>query len=708
MVNSFTMSPKQWFQATLLAGAAVLTACGGSSGGAGAVPDTVPPPLAGVVPSPVQLQASQSGELLAYVQARLTAQINQGLSSNGANAVALGGTVSPAFSASTVAGATAEATPAFASTTLQEGGVDEADLMKTDGARIFTLGVAAPGGSSLSALKTYVRQINGDAVLASQLALPVGYRFEGMHLSANGSQIALVGQTQATGLAFSPDGFTVTTFAPSTYAPPQTIVQQVSAVAGLPLATSRTLVIEGQLIDTRTIDNTLYVVTSWFPRFDTIYPATGATVAERKDAIARVSLAQVLPSVTVTTGLNGLGTPPVKQALLADTDCHVQAANASSAVQLTTVTAINLASPNLERSSRCLLGGVNSIYMSAKNLYLATSRYSVLTAGSGQSPSLVYPGLPITDIHKFAVNAMTVSYRGSGEVAGHLGWDASKTAYRMSEYQNDLRVVTYANNLGWWGEPNRVTKGSIASPAQLTVLREDTATGQLKTLATLPNASRPAPIGLAGEQIYAVRFVADRAYVVTFRRIDPLYVLDLTNPADPKQVGELKTNGYSDFLLPVGAAGAGLLLGVGKDATDAGIVQGVKVSLFDVSNPAAPAELASRVLGKAGSLSGLDYSRHGVNVFNVGNVTRVALPVRLSDTLVPGSVFYRASAHNLARFEVDTILKTLTDKPSLPGQTFATENAAYQASSLGFERSVQIGGQIYYLGSQGSLTASGW
>jgi hypothetical protein len=304
---------------------------------------------------------------------------------------------------------------------------------------------------------------------------------------------------------------------------------------------------------------------------------------------------------------------------------------------------------------------------------------------------------------------MTIAYRGSGEVPGHLGWDASKTSYRLSEHKNDLRVVTYTNGTGWLGEVGAAVKNAPVSSAILSVLREDTtAAAKLKIIATLPNAARPAPIGLSGEQVYAVRFLGNRAYVVTFRRTDPLYVLDLADPADPKVTGELKTNGYSDYLLPVGPEGAGLLLGVGKDATVDGRVQGVKLSLFDVANPAAPKELASRVLGQAGTLSGLDFGRHGINLFAVGNITRVALPVRVHDTLSVAGNFYRPSYQSLARFEVDAINRTLTDKPVLTGQTFTSDFEGYQVPSLAFERSVQIGPQIYYLSSPGRLTGALW
>ena len=700
-----------------------LAACGGGAGGG----TTVSPPV-GVEPpsplSPVALAASEPGALLSYVQKKLNQQIDQGLTSNSEGGFAFTGPVLTAVA--TPAGVTTSSgsasPPNYASTTLQEGGVDESDILKTDGSRLFSMTVAKPGDQQLTKLAVHTRQADGTLQAGNSLTLPSEDRLNGLHLAANGERLALVGQNVkyavplVNPLASSVSSITSSTTTSSTTAlttpfptvvQPQTVINIVNAKAGQPLSSNSTLRIDGYLIDSRTIDNTLYVVTSWLPRFDEVFPLPVAanvspTAAQRKEAVTRVTNPQILP--TVSTKADGASQASI-QPLMTDTDCQLQAANASSAVQLTTITAVNLASPSLERSSRCFLGGVNGLYMSAKNLYLATSRTDVVAKGG----SLIYGGEPTTDIHKFGVSGMTISYRGSGSISGHLGWDASKTSYRMSEHNNDLRVVTYTGNFGWFGTLEAPSSVAAKSPAILSVLREDaSATNQLKTIAVLPNQKRPAPIGLSGEQVYAVRFLGARAYVVTFRRIDPLYVLDLADPLDPKVTGELKTNGYSDYLLPVGPDSAGLLLGVGKDATTEGRVLGVKVSLFDVSNAAAPKELASRVIGKAGSLSGLDFGRHGVNLFNVGNTTRIAIPMRVNETLGSNGGFYVPSYQSLMRFEVDAVNKTLSDKPILVGQAFAGEFAGYQASSLEFERSVQIGENIYYLGSQGRFTASGW
>jgi uncharacterized secreted protein with C-terminal beta-propeller domain len=88
-----------------------------------------------------------------------------------------------------------------------------------------------------------------------------------------------------------------------------------------------------------------------------------------------------------------------------------------------------------------------------------------------------------------------------------------------------------------------------------------------------------------GERIFGVRFLGDRGYVVTFRQIDPLYVVDLADPAAPRVRGELKITGYSAYLHPVSPT---RLLGVGQDATEQGLRLGAQLSLFDVGDPAQP------------------------------------------------------------------------------------------------------------------------
>ena len=674
----------------LLTTVLAFSACGGgSSGGA----DSTPPPA-----SPMALQASPPGALLSYVQGKLLAQVDKGLDFSGYNSFYRGGEL-VTFTAATSCDSGAKS---FSSTTLQEGGVEEADLMKTNGSRVFSLTVDTPGDWRLNTLRVDRRLGDGSLQADGTLALGGTDSIEGLQITTQGERVVLLGQSEQwyTLAGLTTQARTLgATFAPTPMTPPQTVVELVDAKPGQALSKTHSVRIDGQMVDSRMIGDTLYLVTSWYPRLDVV-PASGSTT-ERKGAIASLTNRDLLPSITVAR--LGAGAFSLTEPLMADSDCYLQTQNASYGVQLTTITAFNLASPSLERSSRCFLGGTEAFYMSAKSIYLATSRYEVANKGG----IMAYPVQTSTDIHKFAISGMSISYRGSGEVPGHLGWDAEKTSYRLSEHLGDLRVLTYTNQFGWFGELDGADASSKASPAILSVLREDSAAAKLQTIGTLPNSQRPAPIGLSGEQVYAVRFLGERAYVVTFRRTDPLYILDLSNPSDPKTSGELKTNGYSDYLLPVGD---GLLLGVGKDANAEGRVQGVKLSLFDVANASAPKELATRVLGKAGSSSALDFSRHGVNLMSINGVTRVALPVMVAETPDPYSngTWFRPTYQGLARFDINIAGKTLVERPILIGQTYASDVDSMVYGWLGHERSVQLDDTVHYLTGQGKLISSAW
>ena len=98
-----------------------------------------------------------------------------------------------------------------------------------------------------------------------------------------------------------------------------------------------------------------------------------------------------------------------------------------------------------------------------------------------------------------------------------------------------------------------------------------------------------------GEQIYAVRFIGHVSYVVTFRQVDPLYTVDLSDPTNPRVRGELKILGYSAYLHPVGD---GVLLGVGQDASGQGRIRGTQISLFDISGLDVRPGRTPRGLGK--------------------------------------------------------------------------------------------------------------
>lgn len=645
-----------------------LVACGGGGGGA-----TANDPAG----EPASLSVSRPGELTAYVQSRLRQRP--------AGGAMLAGDVQLA--------PTAGASPVpRSSTTLQEAGVDEPDLLQGRGDAFFALSAKSPaeGGPAFAEVQAWRRGNDGVASRAAALALPsdeaVTLGVEGMVLSDSGQALAVLSQRW-----HRSDGGGVichdlcpadaVTMLPFWWFRSSVAVHRVDVTdASAPKAGER-LAIDGQLVAARRVGDQLVLVTTWVPQLPVDRLPPNATAAEREAAIASTTPADILPRMR----RNG-GAPT---ALLGETDCWTQPGNASTDVQVTTITLLDLRAADLAPRSRCFVGGTQALYMTSGSLYLATTRW-VYATGIGGIALVGYPADMRTDIHKFAFGAQGVSYRASGDVPGHLGWDARQSSYRFSEWNGDLRVVTFTGTFGWAGGADPATP---PSPAQLSVLRERAGQATLQTVATLPNTRRPELLGKPGEQLRAVRFVGDRGYVVTFRQIDPLYVLDLADPADPKTAGALEVPGFSDHLLPLAD---GLLLGVGRDVDpDTGRNAGLKLALFDVRDAARPLALDSVTLGRVGSMSALDASPHGINWLTTGGVARVALPVALATT---GD--YSGWQRGLQRLEVDLTARSLRMLPLL-------DAVSESPWAVGDQRSLQIGSQLYHW-RDGALASHAW
>ncbi len=652
----------------------VLAACGGGDGASSQAPTQGEQTLA----------ASKPGELLAFVKDRLRARAVHRQAAPG-----LGFSPSPAPALVAAAGLAGDSVLRSGSN-VQEPGVDEQDLIKSNDRFIYTLDTTARNASAQQEvmLQAHRRLADGGIAPSATLALPVEAQTlpvtHGMLLAESVGKLAVVSESISIQGGIGPCGGPIDCIGGPTLVPAPWItsssvqIHVVNASDAGELAIADRLNFSGRLLGTRLIGNALWVVTTYAPRLAVDALPLSATIGEREAALAQLSNTDVLP----TLSSNGSPARP----LLPDTDCYLQAGNAALGVEITTITMINLSSAELARQSRCVVGGSEALYLSAQSLYLATTRYAY---PSGEAVWR-YPAEITTDLHKFSLGAAAPRYRGSGSVKGHLGWDHKAKAYRLSEHNGDLRVLSFTGEVGWGIVAD--ASNNSASPATLTVLRESATDQSLQPVAQLPNPRRPAPLGRPGEQVYAVRFLGDRAYLVTFRQIDPLYVLDLADPADPKAVGELEVTGFSDYLLPLRD---GLLFGVGRQASDSGVVGGAKVSLFDVANPASPKELASLTFGERGSHTGVDFSAQGINVLSLPSVARIALPLTvLNSSAQP--------LQGLQRFEVNTAARTLTLKPMLQGP--AGSSAPYD---LWGDRSLQIGAQVYYL-SQGRLHVRDW
>ncbi len=212
-----------------------------------------------------------------------------------------------------------------------------------------------------------------------------------------------------------------------------------------------------------------------------------------------------------------------------------------------------------------------TIYASADALYAAMPSYG-WSHFWGFGPALAPEASNTTHIHKFDLSGEKPRYAASGTVRGHIN-----NQFSMSEHRGYLRVATTDQGWGWSGE------------------REATG-NHLYVLAT--RGSRMRQIGAIedlakGERIYAARMMGDKGYMVTFRQTDPLFTLDLSNPERPRVVGELEINGFSSYIHPLDGDH---LLTIGQDADKDGRVLGVHVQVFDVSNPARPRRTAHQRL----------------------------------------------------------------------------------------------------------------
>ncbi len=178
-----------------------------------------------------------------------------------------------------------------------------------------------------------------------------------------------------------------------------------------------------------------------------------------------------------------------------------------------------------------------------------------------------------TIINKISVDEDDIDYIDQGEVSCHLFNKSS-----MEEYNDNFRIAT---TTGGWGGNNL---------NHLFILDEDLdIQGKVEDLAE-------------GERIYSVRFMGERAYMVTFRQVDPLFVIDLKDARNPRVLGFLKVTGYSSYLHPYDE---NHIIGIGMEANEQGRVSGLKVALFDVSDVANPKEKAKFVIENYSSSTAL-------------------------------------------------------------------------------------------------------
>jgi uncharacterized secreted protein with C-terminal beta-propeller domain len=447
--------------------------------------------------------------------------------------------------------------PDFSGTNVQEAGVDEPDQVKTDGKRIF----ATENG------RLYALDARSDPPkLLGSIPLD-GY---GQELLLSGDRLLVMSGAP---IAYPID--VVRASLVPRIAPQASTVTLVDVSDAHAMKVLKTMSVNGGYLSARLTGHTARVIFSATPQ---VLPVLQSTAADaQRPKIAGTTTPDWRPTYKLRRGRAG---KIARHALVRCTS--IQRPDVFSGLNSLTVLTIDIAKGLDPVDSDAVMTDGETVYASQDNLYVATQK-AIAEQPNSQQP----PPSQQTEIHKFDISKPDETvYEGSGVVSGTL-----LNQYSMSEQDRFLRVASTEAPLWWSPGENRPTESFV------TVLEQDG--GVLKQVGRVGELGK-------GERIYAVRFLGDVAYVVTFRQIDPLYTVGFSDPEHPKVLGSLDLLGYSAYLHPVGN---GLLLGIGQAASDQGRTQGTQVSLFDVSDPAKPARLSNKLVG-TGSSSDVEFDPH--------------------------------------------------------------------------------------------------
>ncbi len=484
-------------------------------------------------------------------------------------------------------------------TNVQEAGVDEPDIVKSDGDRIL----------AVSDNRLFMIDITGDVpAITDRLDLPEGWDHElffdgdrailftngGTYLGDPAPIDVTVGTVDAE--AEFADG-EIPPIEPGLWAPAALVIE-VDLSEPTDLRVASTLRIEGSYLSARRVGDTVRMALSTGPQqLPWVFPQNPSgeerATETNRALIDETTLADWTPGYELVVG----GDTRTGDVLACDRLNHPDEFSGFDVISVLDIDMTTGIANGFDPSNAVgVLAGGNTIYSSLDRFYVATTKWV------GQDDVVDGQVAPVwndefeTELHAFEfVPGAPARYLASGAVDGSL-----LNQFSLDEHEGFLRVITTDGSP--WNQDDLSSTG-------LTVLRED---GE-----TLVQVGHVGGLG-EGESLYAARLLDEVGFAVTFRQIDPFYVLDLRDPANPQVTGELKIPGFSTYLHPLGD---GRVLGIGQNATEDGQVTGLKVSMFDVSDPAAPRETATWTLDNANSDAEYDH-----RAFQISGST-VILPV---------------------------------------------------------------------------------
>lgn len=445
------------------------------------------------------------------------------------------------------AGAVNDAAADFSATNVQVAGVDEADLVKTDGSYIYQVN------------NNRVLIINAGPADKMQLVSTIkfddaGFKPADLYLDAD--NLIVIGtcsgqvETSSVGLMVKTDIYPPVRSYQSTRA----IIYDIKDKSSV--AKVRQIEMEGDYLSSRKIGSSFYLLTNKYLNYYYIQNGEEVTPLWYDSAQGDSFVTEKLEDIHYFPGC----TSP----------------------NYLMVAALDIKSPQTPADIHTYLGSGDQVYASAGNLYVAFQYidYPALTGVNGSSLVAPAPNYS-TSIYKFALQPGKVTYYGTGKVPGNI-----INQFSMDENGGYFRIATTTGDT-WRSDQDASANNIYILDNNLQIY------GKLENIAP-------------GEKIYSTRFMGDRAYMVTFRQVDPFFVIDLRDPRNPAVLGKLKIPGYSNYLQPYDE---NHIIGFGKNTIETKVwdgqtqafYQGLKIALFDVSDVNNPVEMSQALIGDRGT-----------------------------------------------------------------------------------------------------------
>ncbi|MBT2569303.1 beta-propeller domain-containing protein [Planococcus sp. ISL-110] len=516
----------------------------------------------------------------------------------------------------------------YSTTNNQVEGVDEADLVKTDGSYIY----------SISEGRVMISDVRNSEEMAVAAELPFTEETYPQQLFLSGDTLVILGSSYS---AMPMDDFRL----PHSQSPYLGLTSIYLYDVSNPQSPRliREFGAEGNLSGARLTNNILYFVTNVYPDYWVLEEQSEPELRPHRYDSKNGGELEPLPydSIAILPG--------------------------TTEGSYSVITAIDLNEPETnDISTEGFLGGSEQLYMNEENLFLTAAAYVPLNDETQASREMAIwlPQQANTEVFKFELDGTAVEFLASAEITGSL-----LNQFSMDEHNGYFRAVT-TEGVVW----------DLASPSKNHLFILD---GQMNQVGSVEDLA-------PGERIYSARFIGDKAYMVTFKETDPLFVIDVSEPSSPQVLGELKIPGFSNYLHPldddhlIGFGYDTKLLPV-KNGEPRVVTGGMKISLFDVSDFSDPVEKDTEIIGGPGTYSTLQYDHKALFTHKEKNL--FGFPAAL----------YEESTGDYVEFEGEgALIYTITpDGISQAASLIEPTDSQYEDWNTAIQRILYIGGELY-------------